>query len=501
MKTPILAAGVTVAMLLVVACGSGPAQRDLQKEQDPIAAYRRDRPVLQNVNFQDFGALTDDQVALVTNPTLEVFQARHYCQEQPVERLVEVVGRARRCARRTDKGCAEYEGYEQQPACTNRSIWTGTCYARADPNSYAVSNRKVRDCYWTPADADVAGKLTLYAVPENASRNEVARKGRVLGSVALAQASTPQTIALRNLTRPRECLALVDAGGQVVDVRSGSGPQSHLFASAQMIAETRAAEMRAQIAQADSTVERARFDLERLGRAVATSPAWKDKRCMLPPTDRTPPEPKTLRNEEASVHARGYCMLLLMHQTNANAALDGAAAAQRFDHIAAARAFGINILRTAECTRQSHTYDKRSIDLLNGEVVGHDVPNIPIQMTPQGILSAVLGVVKPAIEQGTLTGTRRTDLIAQLLDQCTNNAQAACTAERTAWEREVLDVKAAPAKHLKQCETDMAAALLAVETLKKAEAQATMLRTAAPAPVAQAVSERRALSAATCSTQ
>ena len=404
---------------------------------------------------------------------------------------------------RTEQGCAQYEG-EPQPDCINRSIWNGTCYARADPNTYVVSYRTTNDCYWTPAEDEQVGRFKLYAVPEGTARTDVVRKGRTVGAFSLREASSrSQSISLANTAGPKECLALADIGGEVVDVRGdGSDAGGHLFASPRMLNDKKVAAAQAEVDAVQATLNQSKQQFARLSREVLASPAWRKDRCVLPATSALPPEPKTLRHDEATVHAKGYCMMLLMDQMNAETAMIGAKATQRYDHLRAAGAFGLNITRTAACAQGSYNYPSDEIALLNGEVLANRVPNMPFEPTKEGILGLLVGGAKAILEQATLTSTRRNALVGGLLDQCTMAAKESCLAARVAWEREVLDVRSTPARQLKQCEADLETALEAGKAVKKAEAEVELVtRAARPLPASDPPTSELALSSAVCKIQ
>ena len=488
-----------IAAGFLVACASPPAdqaQRPTATREEPPVVYKRSKPEAPSKApaFQEFGFMEGQQLRLTLNETLAAQQAYEHCDQKPVD--VTPPWRMPRCESAGVGGCRKYEDVKGQvpPACKVPGPF-GSCLRSEVPKPPPRQFRMTPDCYNARADNDVLGRIGVYAVPEDASPEEILSRGRRVAAVSLrpggSQAVTIPSQGLAN----NECLALVDTRGSVINLRgTDAAPNSYLFATVQM-AERRVRDQQKPPPRPQEVVATWRADVEKYTRALQANAAWDGQRCAEPPMARLPPEPKGMSDEQIEYEAKGYCAALLSTEIGQNELLSAVVATQEYDYRSAGFRLGMEPVHAIACTRKSHFFSPADIDRINSET-GRVAPS------DSGRSAASIRSSSDSQPVGDGAISARHQMISSLLRQCTTSAVDVCSAPKRQWALEVQKIKEAPQLALQSCEIDAEALKTAMVSLQRAELESSLVKPVsrpAPPPARSKLERIRVpLSLATC---
>ena len=474
-----------IATVFLVACASPAVEKSqtasIARER-PQITYKRSKTEAPRkaIPFQEFGVLEGQQLRLTLNDTLADQQTYEQCDQKPVE--VSPPWRMPRCESMGIGGCRVYESVPGQkpPACKVPGPF-GSCFASETPKPPPREVRMTTDCYKAQADADVLGRIGIYAVPEDTPRSETASRGRRIASVALRPGGSQVVAIPLQAVSGNECLALVDTRGSVISLRgSDNGPNSHLFATPPMIERSiRDLQKTAGQSQQD-VIETLKQDIDKYVRSLKANTAWSGQRCVEPMMERLPPDYKGMSDEEIEYEAKGYCAAMLSTMIGQNELLSAIEASQEFDYRSAGFKLGMDPAYAPSCTRKSHFYNPADIDRINMETG---------RVAPGGSGRSASG------------GVGRNELILAMLRQCTADAVNVCSAPKRQWALEVQRIKEAPGLAMNSCESDFQALRTAVVSLQRAELEASLAKPSSrPVPTRSKPERPRklALSAAMC---
>jgi hypothetical protein len=430
-------------------------------EADRAANYKRSRAEAPPIPiFEEFGVIEGNRLTLRLNPTLLAEQTREVCDSKPF--LVPSTWREPKCVLWGIMGCRRYEvgPGQTQPTCLIPNS-VGECMRRVSPEPPPPRYEYTKDCYRGMPENGVVGQIDVYAVPDTTPKDKINSFGTRIGSFYLPPDGTPKTLTLPDIPAG-QCFGLVDGSGKSISIRdSRGGTNSHLFASAALEAHRAQAALESDQSVKEARLTRAQEDFDRFSGAVVASDAWKNKRCIAPPQEPLPPRPKTLSEAEITMHGKAFCLMLLNDQFDEDVVAKGARAQQKYSFLKAAQALKFDVTRTAECAH-GYSYSARDLAYLRGEHMQQNV-------TEPGLAGILIGMMKGIDQQIRVTQEQRYRMIGSMLEACYSTARSNCRLPLSSWENSVAEVKARPQRIKAQCESDLAQARAANQSIKEAE--------------------------------
>lgn len=420
-----------------------------------ISSYKRSRPVASTpASPQSFAYVEDNRIFVGFNDTLHYLQSRKQCDTKPVEKIVTPPPRVRRCVKGNILVCAEYETApgEVRPECLVADYTGRTrCLVSENPNKPTISYKTVEDCYPTPPPPAIKGQIRLYAASSGLTREMVATQGRPIGQVTLQPNGQVQEIQISgNGPATNECLALVDAGGQVINIPRGpNNPNSYLFGTSKMRAEKIIASAKEQAERDRNNVNLLKSRIEASRQVIAKNAAWKTDRCVTPAMRPFPPEPKTMGMEESTLHGRASCGLMLGSQIGQQALQSAIMAAQEYEYKDAMVKFLHSPGKIAACARRPGTFNEAAIANLRGESAKLGLGS------GDNIISSLIEMYSGAFKDAGTTTTQKNSMIVEMLRRCTAAAVSSCEEPRTDWVKEVEKIRNEPQNAMKACQSEV----------------------------------------------
>jgi len=475
---------------LTVSCAtnSPPASNSNPSARAAEPAYQRSRPEAPfRPVFEEFGRLEGDQLILSMNASLADEQAVRVCDQRPVPIVSN--WREPRCLRYSIFGCAEYEiiqGQEQQRCVIDPS--TGPCMRREAPQRPPVEYRYVEDCYRAPAQADAAGRLSVFAVPADTRKSDISRRGRLIATVALPMNGSPVPVQLPKLEQGT-CFAIADSDHAIGLGGNHISYTSHLFTTPERIAAQQNDELDQAVKQAQEKHADATTSLNRLVESMRSNAAWNGQQCKLPATETLPPRPKLMPLDVIETHVKGLCFMTLASQFNGDIVLRAAAARQQYEYVEAANALKWSAIRAASCARGVR-FDRTDLAYVRGEYIQNEIGKA------KTVGEGIAAIWKSLPKVMSVTEEEKFDRISSMLDSCAGSQTQSCLAPQHAWEQAVAYIREAPVLAQRACQESVGQLVAAKRQQTEAAEQLAQARLTAQSRIQPKASVP--LSAAAC---